>query len=1351
MQKLKHFFRSGLCLLLVAALLLPLLPAQGIAAAADGDDFTPILRFAVTSDVHIRDASSALNGYEMLAKFYDTVYDYSEAQTDYNKLDGIFIIGDLAQDGTVDQLTYFFDYSKAHTKEDTLLMTLLGNHEFYDTGRDWDGDAAPNRFMEIGGYDATDHHIELSGYHFILLSMDRYDTVNNVFFSDAKLAWLEDEIEKAIADDPNKPIFVMQHESPYGTMKGSSGTSSDKNLTPLLANYPQVVNFSGHTHVSLSDPRVIWQDTFTALNTGSLAYLCMPIMDGTHNETGGMANDMEGGWTPESISQGTRNGGMYYIVEVDAQHRTRILTYNIFSESLWGEPYLIESYDPADFVYTADRANNAVKPEFPANAAVRVVSDNYRNVKIAFTQATCKDVVQSYRVELYQGDTLLTTTYRSSMANYGEAAPSEITAYFPNLEPNTAYTVKVYAGSSYDLHSDPISMQFTTAPETGKLVADVLDVVFREDGSAVNKADGTVLETFGTPTVEYDADAGTYTASFDGVDDAYSFHGLGNWFDTIGESFTIETYAYMPDKPSGSMGILASLSSSGLGMRYLTSGAVQLYCHVGGSYKKVLTGSLKNRWVHLTGTYDGTTLKMYVNGVAIGELIAEGTMTQPEAAYYTRSMFIGADCQLNGARYYFDGKIATARVYSQVLSDTDVAELYNITTGTSADNSCQEHTAISDWTAVSDDDWSAGGSISSGHYKLTENVNLSAALTVAADAEVCIDLAGYNITASAEAAEGKWYRVFENEGKLTIMDSAFSDGTISGGIAWAGDTDTYAKGGNIYNGASAVFNLYDGIIYGGIVTTADVDAPGSIGGNIYGTEGSEINIKGGAVTGGVATKGSGNTKENYIYGGNIYSTGTVNISGGTISNGYSYYRGGNLAVLGGGTTNLSGSAVIKGGTISDHSDACRGDNIVVSGKNSTLNVYDNAQIIDPNSDYDIYAITNAIVAVYGGRIAGGVHIHGTDNNKDAKFSMYGGYVNTLRVAQVIPTTNINLYNGVLGQEPTTGWLAQCACFVNNGDGTYSIWHDGASDGTCAVCGYDYTGITLQTGKHNFAMTGDSTAACHCGSTKTGVFLAIDGFACTTLDEAQSFLSSGDTIVLAGNILKDSTVTKDLILDLNGFDVDADITVASGVSCYIKDSQTDDYTVADDNYGRITGIITGASPLEGYVQITETDGTSFHKVDLSLKSVSLRANSVGIYYTAKYLYDEVVARNLTASGVTLSTENPNPVADDSDESSLYTTSGNSVLLSNIMKTDNSVNANNTKARQPVYGRAYLKLDDSYVYSSTVSTNLREVVETIDEKLWDSLTDDQKASLAQMYSAYSDVMDSWQIDNLKNYQA
>jgi hypothetical protein len=111
-----------------------------------------------------------------------------------------------------------------------------------------------------------------------------------------------------------------------------------------------------------------------------------------------------------------------------------------------------------------------------------------------------------------------------------------------------------------------------------------------------------------------------------------------------------------------------------------------------------------------------------------------------------------------------------------------------------------------------------------------------------------------------------------------------------------------------------------------------------------------------------------------------------------------------------------------------------------------------------------------------------------------------------------------------------------------------------------------------------------------------------------------------------------------------------------------------------------------------------------------------------------------------------------VADDSDSNSRYTTGSTSVLVSGIMKQDNTAAANKANAKQVIYCRAYLQLaDGTYVYSDVVATCLKDVVETIDGKLWDRLTDSQKATLADLYTLYGEVMDSWNIHNIKNYQA
>ena len=76
----------------------------------DDDGYTPVVRFAVTSDIHIREEVKDYNSKAQLTKFIHSAYDYSEAQTDYGKLDGMFFVGDQTQNGLQAEQTYFFDY-----------------------------------------------------------------------------------------------------------------------------------------------------------------------------------------------------------------------------------------------------------------------------------------------------------------------------------------------------------------------------------------------------------------------------------------------------------------------------------------------------------------------------------------------------------------------------------------------------------------------------------------------------------------------------------------------------------------------------------------------------------------------------------------------------------------------------------------------------------------------------------------------------------------------------------------------------------------------------------------------------------------------------------------------------------------------------------------------------------------------------------------------------------------------------------------------------------------------------------------------------------------------------------------
>ena len=251
----------------------------------------------------------------------------------------------------------------------------------------------------------------------------------------------------------------------------------------------------------------------------------------------------------------------------------------------------------------------------------------------------------------------------------------------------------------------------------------------------------------------------------------------------------------------------------------------------------------------------------------------------------------------------------------------------------------------------------------------------------------------------------------------------------------------------------------------------------------------------------------------------------------------------------------------------------------------------------------------------------------------------------------------------------------------------------------------------------------------------------------TAEKALRYASNDSKLKLLSAVSENVSSELRLSLDLNGYDINGSLT---GNNITVFDSQTDDYTINNSNgYGVITGIVTGVATAEGYLPITDENGTSYHRFNVSLDKLVLKAEQTGLYYTGSFRYDEVVAQNMSACGVILSTQNKMPVADDSDPGSRYTVSGNSVLVKNILSQSNAISDNNKNAIKPVHGRAYLKLKDGRIfYSTTKTSNLKTMVEAVDAGAWDKLSQPQKNALLQMYQSYADTMNNWNISNLKS---
>ena len=132
------------------------------------EDFAPILRFVVCSDVHLDCTNDQNRETKFEALFTDT-YKYA-AKSSYKKLDAVIVAGDFANSGLDEEYIRFNELVDKNIKPETQLLTCMGNHEFINY-RDYDATIAYERYKALIN-ENVDTHIEINGYHFIGVSYD---------------------------------------------------------------------------------------------------------------------------------------------------------------------------------------------------------------------------------------------------------------------------------------------------------------------------------------------------------------------------------------------------------------------------------------------------------------------------------------------------------------------------------------------------------------------------------------------------------------------------------------------------------------------------------------------------------------------------------------------------------------------------------------------------------------------------------------------------------------------------------------------------------------------------------------------------------------------------------------------------------------------------------------------------------------------------------------------------------------------------------------------------------------------------------------------------------------------------
>lgn len=393
-------------------------------------DFVPEIRLIVFTDTH--------NENENVADAIDTAYEMFDKDTVYKGVDGFFGLGDFSSIGTEPDYKAYTDTLKEHIREETVCINVLGNHEFKT-------DTYKELFTEYFGHDINTV-TEINGFTCIAFSGER--SLTEWTFTPSSLKWLSDEIHKAQKKSGDKPVFVFEHPHPFGTVYGSTIWCTPQ-LNPVFAGHTNVINFSGHSHFPMNDPRSINQSTYTSVGVGAMARF-----------------ELDENYIPGQHPEGYEDAAQFAVVEADSIGRVRIRGYDLLSDTYFCD-YFIENVNDRDtFAYTYKNMKAHDKtPEFPENTEVFTELTEDGDYRISFTKAEMPEgfIVHEYKVvitdennsEIYKDNFIASYYLINDEATQGFTVSKDI------LTSGQKYELTIKAESAYHKYSDEKTVSFT--------------------------------------------------------------------------------------------------------------------------------------------------------------------------------------------------------------------------------------------------------------------------------------------------------------------------------------------------------------------------------------------------------------------------------------------------------------------------------------------------------------------------------------------------------------------------------------------------------------------------------------------------------------------------------------------------------------------------------------------------------------------------------------------------------------------------------------------------------------------------------------------------------------------------
>ncbi len=347
----------------------------------------PDLRLGLLSDLHINLKPGARTS--PAAERFRSALEYFRER----EVDGVLVSGDLTDTGLKDEFELMarvwnevFPRGRGKFGRKVANLMHYGDHDsearFYRLDRLTpiyaaaglkvppslsEGDLCKTIWEECFGEEWSPIRLaKVKDYDFVLASHTRKNVARAVGL---------DTVLAKLAPDPSRPFFYSQHRWIHGTYLAEEGMdclADGGHNGPVLAKYPNVVAFSGHTHYMLTDDRNVWQDgSYTVINTSSLAYASCFRQHENGVDISWLKDDPARNSQMKRIDNKQGHHGMVMSLSGDRI----VLERRDFGLNRSLGPDLVLSVQPRDRVKigtSARRLAESVAPEFPSGAAISI-------------------------------------------------------------------------------------------------------------------------------------------------------------------------------------------------------------------------------------------------------------------------------------------------------------------------------------------------------------------------------------------------------------------------------------------------------------------------------------------------------------------------------------------------------------------------------------------------------------------------------------------------------------------------------------------------------------------------------------------------------------------------------------------------------------------------------------------------------------------------------------------------------------------------------------------------------------------------------------------------------------------